>query len=56
MKPGQEANGDNLGNVFDLRDKNYMLSVLIRMPHLMSTHKIQFHDKIKANIYFLELS
>ena len=31
MKPGQEANGDNLGNVFDLRDKNYMLSVLIRI-------------------------
>ena len=28
---GQEANGDNVGNVFDLRDNNGMLCVLIRI-------------------------
>ena len=44
MVPSQEANGDNLGIFFfDFLHNNYMLSVII----LMSTHNIQFHDKIR---------
>ena len=31
MKPGQEANYDNLGIFFSLLDNNSMLSVLIRI-------------------------
>ena len=31
MTPDQEANGDNLGIIFDLLDNNCMLSVLIRI-------------------------
>ena len=48
MAPGQEAN--NLGIFFNLLDSNGMLSVLIRITDeviLMSTHNIQFHDKIR---------
>ena len=45
MTPGQEANGNNLGNSFDLLYNNGMLSLLIRI--LMSIHNIQVHDKIR---------
>ena len=44
---GQAAHGDNLG--LSLRSslkKNGMLSVLIRIAYMMSTPKIDFHDKI----------
>ena len=43
MMPGQEANCDNFGIFFfvDLLDNNGMLSIL------MSTHNIQFFDKIR---------
>ena len=34
MVPGQEANGDNLGNFLDLLDNNGMLSVLIRIASM----------------------
>ena len=34
MKPGQEANGDNLGNIFDFLDNNVMVSVLIRIASM----------------------
>ena len=36
-------------NLFDLIHNNGMLSVLIRIASaiLMSTHNIQFHDKIR---------
>ena len=53
MVPGQEANSDNLGILFYFRHNNCMLSVLIRIASmryvaiLMSTHNIQFHDKIR---------
>ena len=41
MAPGQDANDDNLGSLFDLLYNYGMLSVLIRM------HNIQFHNKIR---------
>ena len=31
MEPGQEANGDNLGSVFDLLYNNGILKVFIRI-------------------------
>ena len=34
MTPGQEANGDNLGIIFDLLDNSCMLSVLIRIASM----------------------
>ena len=46
MAPGQEANGDNYGNVFDLQQNNGMLRVLIRTTS-KSTHNIQLHNKIR---------
>ena len=54
MTPVQEANSDNLGNLFDFLHGDCILSVAI----LMSTHNIHFHDKIRKkilNICFLEL-
>ena len=56
MAPGQEANIANSGRGIDLLYNYCMLSVLIRID--MSTHNIQFHDKIKKktlDICFLEL-
>ena len=48
MPPGQEANSDNLGKSIDLLRNDCMLSVLIRIASiLMSTHNIQFCDKIR---------
>ena len=50
MAPDQEANGDNLENLFDLLYNNGMLCVLIRIASiLMSTHNIQCHDKRRKN-------
>ena len=43
ITPGQEANGDNLGIVFDLLDNNSMMSVFI----LMRTQNIKLQDKIR---------
>ena len=40
MAPGQEANGDNLGQSF----RTY---TVIDEVILMSKHNIQFHDKIR---------
>ena len=34
MAPGQEANGGNLGTLFDLLHSNDMLSVLIRIASM----------------------
>ena len=34
MAPGQEANSDYLGNLFDFLHKNCMLSVLIRIASM----------------------
>ena len=34
MAPGYEANGDNIGNLFDLLHNNGMLSVLIRIASM----------------------
>ena len=34
MVPGQEANGDNLGRLFDLLYNNGMSSVLIRIASM----------------------
>ena len=34
MAPGQEANNDNLGNIFDFLHKKCMLSVLIRIASM----------------------
>ena len=48
MTPVQEANGNNLVNLF--RSSKGMLSVLIsthNMCVLVSTHNIQFHHKIR---------
>ena len=46
MVPGQEADSDNLGIFFYFLHNNCMLSVLNRIVS-MSTHNIQFHDKIR---------
>ena len=46
MASGQEANSDNLGNLFDFLQNNCMLRVLIRIAS-MSTRNIQFHDKMR---------
>ena len=49
MAQGQEANGAKLVFFFDLLYNNCMLSVLIRIASiLMSTHNIQFHDKLRT--------
>ena len=34
MAPGQEANSDNLGNLFDFLHNNCMLCVLIRIASM----------------------
>ena len=34
MAPGQEADSDNLGNLFDFLHSNCMLSVLIRIASM----------------------
>ena len=34
MAPGQEANGDNLGNLFNVLYNNCMLSVLIKITSM----------------------
>ena len=34
MAPGQEANDDNLGNIFDLLYNNGMMCVLIRLASM----------------------
>ena len=47
MVSGQEANSDNLGKCFDFVHNNCLLSVLIRIALIMSTHNIQLHDKIR---------
>ena len=47
MVPSQKTNGDNLGILFfNFLHYNCMLSVHIEAI-LMSTHHIQFHDKIR---------
>ena len=46
MAPVQEANSDNLGIFFYFLYSDCMLSLLIRIAS-MSTHNIQFHDKIR---------
>ena len=47
MAQGQDANDDKIGIFFDLLYNNYMLSVFVEAI-LMSTHNIQFHDKIRT--------
>ena len=50
MAPGREANIANSGKSIDLLHNNCMFSVLIRIASeaiLMSTHNIQFCDKIR---------
>ena len=55
MVPGQEANSDNLGNFFSIL---YTIFFYVECTHsnrlneaiLMSTHNIQFHDKIRKNV------
>ena len=54
MAPVQEANSDNLGKSFRFSTQSNEYTQAI----LMSTHNIQFHDKIRKkslNICFLEL-
>ena len=46
MAPVQEAKSDNLGKSFRFLHSDCMLSVLDEAI-LMSTHSIQFHDKIR---------
>ena len=59
MAPGQEANIASSGRSIEFLYNYCMLNVLIRIEAiLMSTHNIQFYDKIRKkslNIYFLEL-
>ena len=55
MAPGREANIANSGKSIDLLHNNCMLKEAI----LMSTHNIQFCDKIRKkslNICFIKLS
>ena len=47
MAPVQEANSDDLGNLFDFLQNDCMLSVLIRIASMI--HNIQSHDKIRKN-------
>ena len=60
MAPGWEANIANSGKSTDLLHSNCMLCVLIRTASeviLMSTHNIQFCDKIrKFPLIFVLLS
>ena len=52
MASVQEANSDNYGNLFDFLHHDYMFSTHKNRLYeaiLMSTHNIQFHDKIRKN-------
>ena len=55
--PGQEENSDNLG-IFSISFTIIVCWVYLDEAILMSTHNIQFRDKIKIslNICFLELA
>ena len=48
MAPVQEANSDNLGKIFF--DFMIVCWVYSLESHLMSTHNIPFHDKIRKKI------
>ena len=62
MAPEQETNGENLGKSFVFSMQTWYVECThenrLDEAILMSTHNIQFHDKIKnsINICFLELS
>ena len=53
MAPVQEANSDNLGKSFRFSTQRLYVECIhyIRLNKaiLMSTHNIQFHDKIRKN-------
>ena len=62
MAPFQEANSDNLGKSFQFSKQRLYVECIYwnRLDEaiLMSTHNIQFHDKIRKKILhicFLEL-
>ena len=63
MAPVQEANSDNLGKSFRFSTQRLYVECThlnhLNEAILMSTHNIQFHDKIRKkkllNICFLEL-
>ena len=53
MAPVQEANNDNLGKSFRFSTQCLYVKCThknrLDEPILMSTHNIQFHDKIRKN-------
>ena len=52
MAPGQEANGDNLGSIFDLLYNNGMTCVLILI--ITKTYLYNF-DPLKPHFYMVKL-
>ena len=57
MAPVQEANNDNLGNSFQFSTKGLYVKCThqncLNEAILMSTHNIQFHDKIRKFLKYL---